>query len=148
MRFAQDLVERIGKGEDFAVLAMRCSNDLHAKVGGLREPIKTGKGSLVKPFDVLETEALKLEPGQIAGPIEAEGHVFILRLESKQVAREKTFAEVQKQVEAEVKLIKEKQRYSKIVDKIIAQADIQNLDQFVDQCTAEAYRRYRMEEGK
>ncbi len=148
LRIARELVDRAGKGEDFAELAKTYSNDLRATVGGLWRPIETGKGSLAKPFDVLETEALKLDPGQIAGPIVAEGHVFILRLESKKAAGEKTFAEAQKQLEAEVKLIKKKQRYDKMLDKIIAQADIKNLDQFVDHCTAEAYRRYRMEEGK
>lgn len=148
LRIARELVERAGKGEDFAELAKTYSNDLRATVGGLWRPIETGKGSLAKPYDILETEALKLEPGQIAGPIEVEGHVFLLKLERKQVAGEKSFAEVQKQVENEVKLIKKKQRYDKMLDKIIAHADIKNLDQFVDHCTAEAYRRYRMDEGK
>jgi peptidyl-prolyl cis-trans isomerase SurA len=148
LRIARELVERAGKGEDFAELAKTYSNDLRATTGGLWRPIETGKGVLAKPFDVLETEAVKLEPGQVAGPIVAEGHVFILRLESKKAAGEMSFAEVQKQIENEVKLIKKKQRYDKMLDKIIAQADIKNLDQFVDHCTAEAYRRYRMEEGK
>jgi peptidyl-prolyl cis-trans isomerase SurA len=148
LRIARELVERAGKGEDFAELAKTYSNDLRAKNGGLWRPIETGKGSLAKPYDVLETEAVKLEPGQIAGPIEVEGHVFILRLENKKAAGEKSFAEVQKQLESEIKLIQKKQRYDKMLDKIIAQADIKNLDQFVDQCTTEAYRRYRMEEGK
>jgi peptidyl-prolyl cis-trans isomerase SurA len=148
LRIARELVDRAGKGEDFAELAKTYSNDLRATVGGLWRPIETGKGVLAKPFDALETEALKLEPGQIAGPIAAEGHVFILRLESKKAAGEKSFAEVQTQIENEIKLIKKKQRYDKMLDKIIAQADIKNLDQFVDHCTTEAYRRYRMEEGK
>lgn len=148
LRIAKELRERIGKGEDFAELAKTYSNDLRGTVGGLWRPIETGKGVLAKPYDVLETEAVKLEPGQVAGPIETEGHVFILRLENKQAAGEKSFAEVQKQLEIEVRLIKKKQRYDKMLDKIIAQADIKNLDQFVDQCTAEAYRRYRMEEGQ
>jgi parvulin-like peptidyl-prolyl isomerase len=148
LRIAREIRERAGKGEDFAELAKTYSNDVRASVGGLWRPIDTGKGILAPPFDVLETEALKLEPGQIAGPIVAEGHVFVLRLEKKTLSGEKSFAEVQKQVEAEVKLLKKKERYDKMLDKIIAQADIQNLDQFVDHCTEEAYRRYRTEEAK
>ena len=120
IQIARELRERIDKGEDFAELAKTYSNDLRATVGGLWRPIETGKGSLAKPFDILETEAVKLEPGQVAGPIEAEGHVFILRLENKQVAGEKSFAEVQKQLENEIRLIKKKQRYDKMLDKIIA----------------------------
>lgn len=147
LRIGKELRERIDKGEDFAQLAKTYSNDIRATVGGLWRPIEPGKGVLAKPFDILESEAVKLEPGQVAGPIAAEGHVFLLRLESKKVAGEKSFAEVQAQLEAEVKLLKKKQRYDKMLDKIIAQADIKNLDQFVDHCTAEAYRRYRVEEG-
>lgn len=148
LRIGKELRERIDKGEDFAQLAKTYSNDIRATVGGLWRPIEPGKGVLAKPFDILETEAAKLEPGQVAGPIAAEGHVFLLRLENKKVAGEKSFAEVQTQLEAEVKLLKKKQRYDKMLDKIIAQADIKNLDQFVDHCTAEAYRRYQVEEGK
>ncbi len=148
LQIAKELRERIDHGEDFAELAKTYSNDIRATVGGLWRPIETGKGVLAKPFDILEAEAMKLDPGQVAGPIAAEGHVFLLRLENKKLAGEKSFAEVQTQLEAEVKLLKKKQRYDKMLDKIIAQADIKDLDQFVDHCTAEAYRRYRVVEGK
>jgi parvulin-like peptidyl-prolyl isomerase len=148
VRIAQLLLEQIRQGEDFAELARQHSHDHRAALGGLWLPVKTGTGSLSKPYDRLETEAEKIEVGQTAGPIVTDGHVFLLYLTEKKTAGVRSFSEVQNILEAEYKILQKKKRYDDMLDKVIARADIREIDRFIDHCTAEVYRRYQMGEGK
>ena len=90
-RLAGELVGRIKAGEDFGTLAQKYSHGLGWEIGKLWQP-----GSLASPYDVLAAEAEKIEPGQIAGPIETAEHIFIMKLEEKQSASFEPFEKVQK----------------------------------------------------
>ncbi len=82
LALAKDLYSQLEAGADFAELAKHHSHGFSANAGGLwkaRDP-KT----LAQPYDILGQACAKLDPGQIAGPIEARGHVFVLKLEAKQ----------------------------------------------------------------
>ncbi len=147
VRIANELKEQIRRGEDFSDLAKQHSHDHRASLGGLWLPIKTGTGSLSKPYDQLEAEAEKMEVGQTAGPIEVEGHVFLIYLTEKIAAGTRSFSEVQTILEAEYKRLQKKKRYDDMLDKVIARADIRDMDRFIDHCTMEVYRRHQMGGG-
>ena len=54
----------------------------------------------------------------------------------------KSFREVQTQIEKEVKMIKRKRRYDKMIERIVSKANIVNMDDFLTVCLEEAYNRY------
>lgn len=97
---ADELMGRLRTGEDFGELAKRYSNGHRAMFGGLWKPVEPG--SLAKPYDILAGEAERIKPGQIAGPIKAGEHIFIMKLEDKQSAGFEPFEDVQSQVEAQI----------------------------------------------
>jgi hypothetical protein len=141
MKLAEELIERIGNGEDFGDLAKGYSNDAPHRVakGGLWEPVTPG--SLAPPHDVLETTAQKMKAGDVSGPIEADGHIFIMKLEGKQNADYKSFESVQAQIEAEIQLQRRKTALDMMINKLIMQANITDMEPFVNFCVETAYRR-------
>jgi peptidyl-prolyl cis-trans isomerase SurA len=136
-RLAGELVGRIKAGEDFGTLAGAYSHGLWREAGGLWQPIQPG--SLASPYDVLAAEAEKIEPGQIAGPIETPEHIFIMKLEEKQPASYEPFEKVQRQVENKVL----SEQRSEVVDRLEArlreQAGLGKTDEFVDFCLEKIY---------
>ena len=95
-------MEKIKAGEDFGTLAKQYSYDpVRAPLGGLWTPV--GSARLRHRMMCLEKEAVKLEPGQVAGPIDAKDHIFILKLESKKNESFEPFEKVQHNVETSIK---------------------------------------------
>ena len=141
LKLAQELTERIRGGEDFVELAKTYSNDAPHRVaeGGLWAPVTPG--SLAAPHDVLEDVAQQMEPGDVSGPIEAKGHVFIMKLESKRKAGSEPFENVQAQIEAQIQFQRRKAALDAMIEKLIRQANIADMDTFVNFCLETAYRR-------
>jgi parvulin-like peptidyl-prolyl isomerase len=126
---ADRLLARLRSGEDFGELAKQYSHGDLGAFGGLWRPVQPA--SLAAPYDVLAAQAAWMEPGRVAGPIEAEGHVFIMKLEGKQSAEYEPFEQVQEQVRA----------------RIIQQAELGRTDRFIDFCLEKIYRMSRSEQG-
>jgi len=136
---AEELIEKIRTGEDFADVAQQYSGGHRAAMGGLWNPVTTG--SLAEPYDVLETEARKLQPGGVSAPIRADGHIFIMKLESFKDAGSESFEEVQQKIERYIKFQRQRQQLDKMLSKLIANADIHGMDEFVEFCLDSAYRK-------
>jgi parvulin-like peptidyl-prolyl isomerase len=136
---ADDLVERLNAGEDFSFLARQYSHGHRRDFGGLWNSVRPD--SLAYPYDVIATMAEDIEPGQIAGPVEAGGHIFIMKLEDKQPRSVEPFVEVQKQIEAKILLERRKRALDKFGQSVIEQAQVAKKDAFVDFCLLELYRR-------
>ena len=134
-RLAGELVGRIKAGEDFGTLAQKYSHGLGWEVGKLWQP-----GSLKRPYDVLAPEAEKIEPGQIAGPIETAEHIFIMKLEEKQSAGYEPFEKVQKQVENKVIADQRNEVVNRLEARLREQAGLGKTDEFVDFCLEKIYR--------
>jgi hypothetical protein len=135
---ANELVGRIQAGEDFGELAKQYSHGHRRLFGGLWRPVQPE--SLAEPYDVLAGEAEKIEPGQIAGPIERGGHIFVMKLEEKQQARFEPFEAVQKQVKARIILERRKAAIDELGAKFMQQAALSSQDDFVDFCLEKIYR--------
>lgn len=139
---ADQIVAAIKSGEDFGALAKKYSMDsVRAPLGGLWTPV--GIGSLAAPYDVLETAAVKLEPGQVAEPIETKDHIFILKLESKRAESYEPFEKVQHSVEMSIKYQRRKDAVDKLTDKLMAQADIGDKNAFLELCLQKAYQQVK-----
>lgn len=137
-KLADELVSRINSGEDFGKLAEQYSNDHRASFGGLWKPVNPA--SLAQPYDILAAQAEKLQPSQIAGPIEAEGHIFIMKLEEKQPQTITPLEKVQKEVEAKINFQHRKDAVDKLTASLVEQAASSQRREFIDFCLEKIYR--------
>jgi hypothetical protein len=135
---ANKLLALIKSGEDFGELAKKYSYGNWREFGGLWRSVEPS--SLAAPYDILAAEADKMEPGDVAGPIVTKEHIFIMKLEEKQIADYEPFEDVQDLVKEKVLL----DRHSKVIDKLNAdirrEAKLSNTDKFVDFCLEKIYR--------
>ncbi|MHC5059838.1 MAG: peptidylprolyl isomerase [Planctomycetota bacterium] len=141
LNLARKLIQRIRGGEDFGELAKEYSNDAphRASQGGLWAPVTPG--SLAAPHDSLEQAARNMNIGDVSGPIETNGHIFIMKLESKKESGLVPFESVQARIEAEVQFQRRKAALDAIIEKLMRQANIVDMDIFVKFCIETAYRR-------
>jgi parvulin-like peptidyl-prolyl isomerase len=144
LKLTEELLEKIEQGEDFGELAKKYSNEAPHRVqnGGLWTPVTTG--SLAAPHDELEKEAQKMQVGQVSGPIEADGHIFIMKLEDKREGHFEAFEDVQQRIEAEILFQRRKERFDEMISNLIRQANIADMDGFINFCVGRAYQRCRM----
>lgn len=139
LRKAKELIAQLNKGADFAELAKEHSHDPYrAPQGGLWTPVREGS-PLVGRWAVLQEQAEKMEIGQIAGPIESGGHVFVMKLEDKKIGGAATFAVLQKRIEYDIQDIRQRKKVNELVVKLLAQANISNLDPFINFCIDRAW---------
>jgi hypothetical protein len=137
-KLANRLLALIDSGEDFGELAKRYSYGSWKEFGGLWRPVEPS--SLAAPYDVLAAEAGKMEPGDVTEPVVTKQHIFIMKLEEKQIAGYEPFEDVQELVKEQVLL----ERHNKVVDKLNAdirrEAKLSSTDKFVDFCLEKIYR--------
>ncbi len=144
--FAEELVRRIRAGADFALLAQQSSNGLRSEAGGLwpaRDP-----NAFVAPYDSLAQKALEMQVGEVAGPVEAPGHFFILKLEQKQAKGYRPLPEVQSQVERKILEERHNESLRQIDADIAAQTALANTTEFLDRCLERLYKEARTQVGK
>ena len=136
-QLANDLVRRLQAGEDFSALAKQYSHGHRAMFGGLWKPLQPQ--SLAEPYDILALEAGKIESGQIAGPIETDEHIFIMKLEEKRAKSFEPFEKVQREVEAKINFDRRKKAIDELDAKLAQQVALSEKDAFVDFCLEKIY---------
>jgi len=141
---AARLLARIESGEDFGALAKEYSHGPMKPFGGLWRPMQPT--SLRAPYDVLAAATEKMEQGEIAGPIEAEGHIFIMKLEEKQDAGYEPFEVVQEQVRERIIQQRRNEALAPLYARIKRQARLGRTDEFIDFCMEKIYRASRSEQ--
>jgi parvulin-like peptidyl-prolyl isomerase len=142
---ANELVKQLKAGEDFGKLAKQYSHGHRREFEGLWKPMQPD--SLAKPYDVLAEAAEEIEPGQIASPIETEGHVFIMKLIESRPESYKPFEEVQRELETETIRRRREQAFDEIKADLAEQAELGRMDEFVDYCLERLYRLGRQTPG-
>jgi parvulin-like peptidyl-prolyl isomerase len=135
---AYKLLELIKSGKDFGELAKQFSQGDWKDFGGLWRSIQPS--SLAEPYDILAVEAEKIEPGQVAGPIITKEHIFIMKLEEKQIAGYEPFEQVQERVEEEVLSDRRDEVINKLNARIRLEAKLSRTDKFIDFCLEKIYR--------
>lgn len=137
-KWANELIALIKSGEDFGKLAKQYSHGDWRDFGGLWRLVQPS--SLAEPYDILAVAAGKIEPGQVAGPIVTKQHIFIMKLEEKQIAGYEPFEEVQELVEETVLLDRHNEAVNKLNAEIRRQTKLSRTDEFVDFCLEKIYR--------
>lgn len=140
-RMADELIETIENGADFSDLAKQYHGDL-AAVGGKVLPVEPGTHALPEPYNSLEATALQMQPGQIQGPIEIDGHLFVLRLDTLQVADCKSFEEVQPLIEQQLLFQYKQQQSNELINKLVMNTDLADMERFTEFCVNQAYKRW------
>ncbi len=135
---ANELYERIQAGEDFGELAKEYSHGHRRLFGGLWKSVQPE--SLAEPYDILAAEAERIEHGQVAGPIEAGEHIFIMKLEEKRARSVEPFEKVQKEIEAQIALDRRKKVIDELEAKLMQQAELGEKNEFIDFCLEKIYR--------
>ncbi|MBN1362278.1 MAG: peptidyl-prolyl cis-trans isomerase [Sedimentisphaerales bacterium] len=135
---AESLVTRIIAGEDFAALAKEFSHGFRAESGGLWTP--RDPESLAEPYTILADAAAQIEVGQIAGPLDAPGHCFIMKLEAKDPKGYLPLAQVQDQVEEEIAGYRNLQALEQLDEEVAQQIAVADTDRFLDYCLEQIYR--------
>jgi parvulin-like peptidyl-prolyl isomerase len=137
---AQELRQKIDAGADFGEVAKenaRYTDDPRAPQGGLWKP--RDPNSLAAPFDVLARQARNMKPGQVAGPIQAPGRFFLMKVEDKQDKSYTPLSEVQEEVRRDIM----DRRFQEVLKELDAEARRQvalaDVDRFVDFCLRRFY---------
>lgn len=141
-RRAKEVMAKLESGREFESLVGEYSQGPMAPVGGLWRPVTIGAESLPKPYDVIETTAKDASKGQIVGPIEAQDHIFIVRVEDVQKEEMKQFEEVQQILETQLQMRHQRQQQEDMLNGLIQRADLLELERFSEFCAREAYRRW------
>ncbi len=139
-RLAEALVARIEAGEDFGKLAEEYSQYAEYYVGGseglwpARDP-----ESLAPPYAVLVDWAKKMKEGDLAGPLDAPGHAFIMKLVQRRDKGYLPMAEVQEKVEANIEETRRIEAIARLDDEIVEQMALADTDGFVNGCLERLY---------
>lgn len=136
-KLAEELRRRIDAGEDFAELAKQYSHGHRSEQGGLWRP--RDPDALAAPYDTLARRAGSMEPGQVAGPIEEDAHVFIMKLEEKQEAGYRPLSEVQEEVRRALLEGRRDEAVRELEQEIARQAAVVDTSAFVDYCLESIY---------
>ncbi|MHC4206449.1 MAG: peptidylprolyl isomerase [Planctomycetota bacterium] len=137
-KIVNQLLRRIKSGEDFGELAKEYSHGDWKDFGGLWRAVQPS--SLAEPYDILAAEAEKLEPGEVAGPIVTKQHIFIMKLQEKQIAGYEPFEDVQELVEQKILLDRRNEVINKLNSEVRWQANLSRTDKFIDACLEKIYR--------
>jgi hypothetical protein len=140
-RIAADLMKQLNTGADFAERAKQYHGDL-ASVGGKVLPVEPGANALPEPYNTLEARAVEMQPDAIDGPIEIDGRLYILKLDTLLTADCKSFEEVQPLIEQHLLYQYNQQQYLELVSRLVASTDIAQMEQFTDFCVNQAYKRW------
>ncbi len=137
---AQELRQKIDAGADFGDMVKQnaqYTDDPRAPQGGLWKP--RDPNSLAAPFDVLARQAQNMKPGQVAGPIQAPGRFFLMKVEDKQERGYRPLSEVQEEVRRDIM----ERRFQEVLRELDAEARRQvalaDVDHFVDFCLRRFY---------
>jgi len=140
-RIAAGLIKDLENGADFAELAKQYHGSM-AEFGGRFSPFEPGKCGLRKPYNSLEAPSLQMKVGQVKGPIEIDGRVFVLKLDTLQIGSYDAFEDVQQHIQQQLLFQYKQQQYKELFDEIAMNTDLAEFERFAEFCLRQAYRRW------
>ena len=102
-----------------------------------------GANALMEPYDVLENAALTMDEGGISEPIIGDEHIFILKLDRKELGGCQPFEEVQPLIEQQLQFEHRRKQYDTYINELIKQTDLVEMERFVEFCVNVAFERWR-----
>ncbi|MDH7599969.1 MAG: peptidylprolyl isomerase [Sedimentisphaerales bacterium] len=138
-QLANRLLAYIHAGQDIAALASQYSHGPMANNGGLWDAVDPC--SLAEPYDRLAKMAMDMEVGQVRGPIELGGQVFILALVDKQRPGYLLLDQVQEQVQQQILRERRRRAQEQLQNELAERAKVGQIEGFVEAFIQELYRR-------
>lgn len=124
LKLARQLAERAKRGEDFAQLARKFSDEKgSARLGGDIGWI--GRGVKPPPF---EEVAFSLKKGEVGGPVEVGGAFYVLKCEDRKRELPKDFQKKKRQLLESLRSRKETEAWFDFLDRLKRRARIEILD--------------------
>ena len=119
---AEAVLQQVRNGGEFTALARQYSDGPSAETGGLLGTFKPGE--LLPGF---EEATAQLQPGQISDVVRTRVGFHIIRLEARQAANMRPFAEVQEELKSEILRDKTERKYQEWLESLRQQAYIKIL---------------------
>jgi peptidyl-prolyl cis-trans isomerase SurA len=119
-RKAQNVLNRIRRGEDFGEMALRYSEDPSAKERGELGSFKKGEILLA-----IETEALRLKVGEVSDVIRTDSGFHIIKLLGREGGDPIPFEEVKERVEADYRASQRERAIKAYITSLKAKAVIE-----------------------
>ena len=114
---AEDIAKKAKAGADFAELAKKFSeDDSNASKGGDLDFF--GKGAMVPEFD---TVVFAMQPGQISDVVKTQFGYHVIKLTEKRAASQRQLAEVQPQIEDQIKWQRAQEQAQRTADDVAKQ---------------------------
>ena len=131
LKLAEDLLERINQGEDFAALAEEFSEDPGSSGNGGDLGV-VARDQMVKPF---EDAVFSMEPGQTTGPVETQFGYHIIQLTELQEGEQQTLEDVRESVTEEAATIQAENLFADLAEsfKNLVFEDPENLTTTADE---------------
>lgn len=139
-QLADEIMNKIRNGADFGELAKEYSHGHRRSFGGLWDSVSPD--SLARPYDIIVEATKDIEVGQVAGPIDTGGHIFVVKLEERQPAGYEPFEHVQRQVARYLRAERSNAVIRNITSRYLDQASLGKTDQFIDFCLEKIYERH------
>jgi len=142
LALAKEVYDKLLAGADFEDMVKAYSHGVMARQAGRWRPINPA--SLAPPYDVLAPVADALEPNEISEPIEATGHVFIMKLHRKQTQGYVPMSDVQPEIRKLIQADREMEAQMKLIQEledIIKNSSEESIDDFINRIIDEIYRR-------
>lgn len=121
MKIATEVSRRARAGEDFAHLADETSDDARRNKGGDRGWVENNESDLRKE---LRDFVFQGKAGEISDPIDAEGAIFVVKIENRELAHQRPLSEVQQEVEQTLKIVETERLRKKWIAKLKAKSMI------------------------
>jgi len=122
-RQAEEIVARLKKGEDFAVLARRFSKGPGANKGGDQGWLK--RGSLIPKLDDV---VFGLKVGEFSKPVAAGDSFVIVRVAAVRPASLQSLAEARPAIERQLRAEERRRRRNRLVERLRRKASILRFD--------------------
>ncbi len=139
-KLADEIMNKIRNGADFGELAKEYSHGHRRSFGGLWDSVSPD--SLARPYDIIVEATKDIEVGQVAGPIDTGGHIFVIKLEERQPAGYEPFEQVQRQVARYLRAERSNAVIRNITSRYLDQASLGKTDQFIDFCLEKIFERH------
>jgi peptidyl-prolyl cis-trans isomerase D len=116
-KLAEDIAKQARAGADFAALAKQYSEDeSNNTTGGDLDYFS--RGQMVPEFD---TAAFSLEPGEVSDPVKTSFGYHVIKMADKRAATSRPLAEVQAQIEDQIKWQRAQDEAQRTADDLAAQ---------------------------